>query len=41
MYIGIEKNNNIEYTQLGGFYSVEWQVPQDNIYVKVVCVESE
>ena len=38
-YIGIDKNNSIEYTQLGEFYSDEWQVPQDNNFAKVVCVD--
>ena len=38
-YIGIDKNNSIEYTQLGEFYSDEWKVPQDDIFAKVVCVD--
>ena len=38
-YIGIDKNNSIEYTQLGEFYSDEWQVPQDDNFAKVVCVD--
>ena len=38
-YIGIDKNNSIEYTQLGEFYSDEWKVPQDDNFAKVVCVD--
>lgn len=38
-YIGIERNNKVEYTQLGEFYSDEWKVPGDNMFAKVVCVD--
>lgn len=38
-YIGIEKENGVEYTRLGTFYSEEWQVEQDSQWVKCTAVD--
>jgi len=38
-YIGIEKENGIEYTALGIFYSDEWNVPQSDQWVKLKCFD--
>ena len=39
-YIGIEnENGEIEYQQLGVYYSDEWSVPQDGQWVKLKCLD--
>ena len=39
-YIGIEtEDGKIEYTQLGEFYTDHWNVPQDESFAKVQCVD--
>lgn len=38
-YIGIEKNNEIEYKPLGVFYSDEWDIPQDSQWVKCTATD--
>lgn len=37
--IGIEKNGVIEYTPLGTFYSDEWKMAQDSLWVKLTAVD--
>ena len=37
--LGIEKNGVVEYTDLGTFYSDEWQVSQDSQWVKCLAVD--
>lgn len=38
--IGIEdENGNVEYTSMGTFYSDEWEVPQDDQWVKCKCYD--
>ncbi|MEG1882001.1 MAG: hypothetical protein RR207_05880 [Clostridia bacterium] len=37
--IGIEKNGEIEYTELGTFYSDEWQISEDSQWVKCSAVD--
>jgi hypothetical protein len=36
-YIGIEENGVINYTSLGTFYSEDWNVPADDLWVKIKC----
>lgn len=38
-YIGTEKDDSIEYTQLGTFYSDEWKISQDSQWV--ICTASD
>ena len=38
-YIGIEKEDGIEYTKLGTFYSDEWSVTQSDQWVKLKCFD--
>lgn len=38
-YIGVEENGEVKYTQLGTYYSDEWQISQDSQWVKCVAVD--
>lgn len=39
-YIGIEdENGNIDYVDMGTFFSHEWSVPQDDQFVKLKCYD--
>lgn len=38
-YIGIERNGEIEYIQLGTYYSDEWNIPQDSQWVKCMATD--
>jgi hypothetical protein len=36
-YLGVEKEEGIEYTKLGTFYTDEWSAPQSDHWVKIKC----
>lgn len=38
-YIGVEKDGELEYTQLGTYFSDEWQITQDSQWVKCSAVD--
>ena len=38
-YLGIEQNGEIEYTQLGTFYSDEWKISQDSQWVTCTAAD--